>query len=597
MAQFKSKLNPYNGQLQIVPTNVVIAFKAGVAAYANLPIAANAIGDARIANDTGVLYVWSIDATAGQLTDWVSSGDIVDLAWAAISGRPNSTVANIDDAVTKRHTNNLDHATGSDNQTADTVPTDDSGVSVQDALDSKTTLSAVKADVDVADAISKKHSNSLDHAQNTDTTLGTLTSDVAVSKVTPKVTLTDTTNGYLADAKKDEDEYLLRNQVGMTAITYTSQYPPAFTTDYAKATTTSSANIAEGFDPSLSVLGTGWGAGVALWQSGGGDAGRLNNRVHVDLGSAKTIKRLMYSNFHYEGGYTGRSVKNVILQGSNTESDFLDTVYANNGTWVTIASYVFLEHAAADSADWQYQLVTNTTAYRYYAFKFADNYGDANFTAFRRIELQTSVPAAPVYSDVVKSEAVGNTYGDDTLPTVIKGSSISGLVADDLATDQSGMTVQDYIDELDPLSHTQNTDTNLPITAVPAGSYSAQGIKTVLTASETMLFGDVGYLNVAGEVVKCDASAIATANATVICVDNSITINTTGNFLLVGTVKNVNWFWSPGGLIYLAVDKSAEEPMSQVAPTETDEVVQILGVATSTNSILFNPQLTQIELS
>jgi len=107
-SEYKVKLNPFTGQLQLVPTNIVLAFKAGVASQASLPLSGNAKGDARIANDTGHLYVWSIEAATGLLTDWADAGDIVDLNWSAISGKPSSSVADIDDAVTKKHTQNTD---------------------------------------------------------------------------------------------------------------------------------------------------------------------------------------------------------------------------------------------------------------------------------------------------------------------------------------------------------------------------------------------------------------------------------------------------------------------------------------------------------
>ena len=108
MGQYKAVLNPFTGQLQLMPTNIVLAFKTGVATQASLPLTGNAKGDARIANDTGHLYVWSIDASSGLLTDWVDVGDIIDLNWSAISGRPSSSVADIDDAVNKRHTQGTD---------------------------------------------------------------------------------------------------------------------------------------------------------------------------------------------------------------------------------------------------------------------------------------------------------------------------------------------------------------------------------------------------------------------------------------------------------------------------------------------------------
>lgn len=108
MSQFRAKLNPFTGQLQLVPTNIVLAFKSGVATHNDLPLTGNAMGDARIANDTGNLWVWSLEASSGLLTDWTDAGDIVDIDWSVITNKPSSSVANIDDAVTKRHTQNTD---------------------------------------------------------------------------------------------------------------------------------------------------------------------------------------------------------------------------------------------------------------------------------------------------------------------------------------------------------------------------------------------------------------------------------------------------------------------------------------------------------
>jgi hypothetical protein len=214
--EFKAKLNPFTGQLQLIPTNIVLAFKAGVATQANLPLISNAKGDARIANDSGHLYVWSIEAATGLLTDWVDAGDIVDLEWSAISGKPSSTPADIDDAVSKRHTQNTDQKIddGGANETtaaeirdsADKKHTqntdtklDDGGVNEITAANAKaaythsgvvtgnphavsksdvglgnvdnvseaTIISDVKADSDVADAISKKHTQGTDQALDT----------------------------------------------------------------------------------------------------------------------------------------------------------------------------------------------------------------------------------------------------------------------------------------------------------------------------------------------------------------------------------------------------------------------------------------------
>jgi len=101
MGLYRQKINPRTGQFNLVPSNAVIAFKESVATAAALPLVGNNQNDARITDDTGHLYVWSGTA-------WIDQGDILDLNWSAISGKPSSAVIDIDDAVTKRHTKDTD---------------------------------------------------------------------------------------------------------------------------------------------------------------------------------------------------------------------------------------------------------------------------------------------------------------------------------------------------------------------------------------------------------------------------------------------------------------------------------------------------------
>jgi len=96
MGLYKQKLNTRSGQFNLVPSNQVVAFKSGVPTYADLPTEGNEQNDARITNDTHHLYVW-------DSSSWIDQGDLIDLTWAAIEGKPSSTPANIDDAVDKKH--------------------------------------------------------------------------------------------------------------------------------------------------------------------------------------------------------------------------------------------------------------------------------------------------------------------------------------------------------------------------------------------------------------------------------------------------------------------------------------------------------------
>lgn len=129
------------------------------------------------------------------------------------------------------------------------------------------------------------------------------------------------------------------------------------------------------------------------------------------------------------------------------------------------------------------------------------------------------------------------------------------------------------------------------ITAALGSDVTAEGIKTTLVADENLVFGEVGYIKSDGEVAKADADAIATSSAIVMALA-SISTGNTGSFLLHGIARNDAWNWTVGGLVYLSTTAGA---LTQTAPSGTDDVIQILGVATHADRIYFNPQLVQVE--
>ena len=133
------------------------------------------------------------------------------------------------------------------------------------------------------------------------------------------------------------------------------------------------------------------------------------------------------------------------------------------------------------------------------------------------------------------------------------------------------------------------------VTAVPADDHTATGLKIVLTAHANVAFGDVCYINSDGEAQLIDASAIATMSGIVMCADATITANASGNWLLNGVARDDTWSWTVGGLIYGTITGTTTNTMSQTAPTGTDEVIQILGVATNAKRMIFNPSLSQVE--
>ena len=108
MGIYKEILNPLTGAFDYVLDTAFLHMKDSVATYNSLPIIGNTEGDVRVTLDTDTMYVWSIPAAGGQLTDWKVVGPITAIDWSAITNKPASSVAAIDDAVAKKHTQGTD---------------------------------------------------------------------------------------------------------------------------------------------------------------------------------------------------------------------------------------------------------------------------------------------------------------------------------------------------------------------------------------------------------------------------------------------------------------------------------------------------------
>ena len=177
---------------------------------------------------------------------------------------------------------------------------------------------------------------------------------------------------------------------------YASQYPTQ-DADHVKATNYLSDSFMPHFttDPTKALTGNLPGN---AWVTAEGIT--TNMRFHIDLGSAKAIERIYYENGHNAGGYTDRGVKNFTFWGSNTADSFAELTYGTDTGWtqITPAQSTFDQHVAENQADPKYITVTSTIAYRYYAFKFADNYGYSTMN-IRRIELQTGSVVLQSYSE------------------------------------------------------------------------------------------------------------------------------------------------------------------------------------------------------
>jgi hypothetical protein len=141
----------------------------------------------------------------------------------------------------------------------------------------------------------------------------------------------------------------------------------------------------------------------------------------------------------------------------------------------------------------------------------------------------------------------------------------------------------------------QGVTGSLGVTAVPSSDHTASGLTLVLITDVTVNFGDVCKVAATGNTVMGDADAIADSSAIVMCVDETIAASGSGDFLILGIARNDTWSWTAGQLIYLSTVGTTGNTMTQTAPSGANDVIQILGVATNTDRMYFNPQLVQVE--
>jgi len=182
----------------------------------------------------------------------------------------------------------------------------------------------------------------------------------------------------------ENDDYYASISTPASGVTYIPSYPVAYTSDYIKATTEYTTFYTYyATNPALPLTGS---TTNTTWLSNS----QINQRFHIDLGSAQPMNRIYYENYHATGGGTIAGCRHFTIWGSNDASAFSALTYTADTNWTELTASVneFDIHVSSDVADPKYISVTNLNTYRYYAFKFSDNWGHSSKMGLRHIELQ-----------------------------------------------------------------------------------------------------------------------------------------------------------------------------------------------------------------
>jgi hypothetical protein len=228
-----------------------------------------------------------------------------------------------------------------------------------------------------------------------------------------------------------------------------------------------------------------------------------------------------------------------------------------------------------------------------------------------RLWLDTDDPDLPVpeltdfsssgasLGDIPTADGDGGITWETPEAPVSDASSITYTPAD--ATDWNGSAdpgnTNDAVDQLaDRVKSLEGaTSSNLVVTASPGSDHTATGVITTRTAGATLHFGDTGYIASSGKVALLNETVVTTSFGIVMCMDATINADASGNFLILGIARDDSWNWTVGQPIYGSTTGTTGNTLTQVAPSGAGNIIQILGMALSATTMMFTPQLVQIE--
>lgn len=169
--------------------------------------------------------------------------------------------------------------------------------------------------------------------------------------------------------------------------------------------------------------------------------------------------------------------------------------------------------------------------------------------------------------------------GASTLTGILKGNGTSAFTA---VTAPSGTIVGTSDSQV--LTAKQYQFAEAPSNQV------AEGLTVSMTYGESIVPGDLLYFKSDGKVYKADSDGTSTYPVMGLAL---ATASSGSNLVLLNGIyrDDSRYNFTVGGLVYLSTTAGSE---TQTQPSATDNVIQVVGVATHADRIYFNPVLTYI---
>jgi len=136
-----------------------------------------------------------------------------------------------------------------------------------------------------------------------------------------------------------------------------------------------------------------------------------------------------------------------------------------------------------------------------------------------------------------------------------------------------------------------NNVAGIRLTETPANNQTASGFTVQMTYGESITIGDLLYFKSDGKVYKADADGSSTYPVMALALATAS--SESNNILLHGIYKDsTKWtggsVLTVGGVCYLSTTPGGT---TQTQPTATNDVIQVVGIATNADRIYFNPSM------
>jgi hypothetical protein len=158
------------------------------------------------------------------------------------------------------------------------------------------------------------------------------------------------------------------------------------------------------------------------------------------------------------------------------------------------------------------------------------------------------------------------------------------------AAAQQAMDTEVGVDVLAYSASVVNAATEI---ALPASDDTATGLRESGTAGETVAIGNLLYMKSDGKWWKSDADAASTMPGMRLALESK-NADEACKLLVYGAMRNDDWNWTVGGLIYAGTDAGA---LTQTAPSGSGDQVQVVGVAYHADKMFFCPSPVLVEIA